>query len=519
MIRRPFAAALVLPATLLVACAPAVTTPSPEPSPPAPTTPAAQPGPPAHGTAAIAAADVSARIGYLASDALRGRSTPSPELDQAADYVAAELARFGVQPAGEGQTYFQRYPLQSPLLQPAAALLRVDTTGFAYSTDFFLVPGPVDSIARPAIYVGTARADMSVPAEVAGNIMVAALPGSLGDQATMQAWQGGLQAALLAGLGAGAAAVVLVLDPAFTVAALPMLATMTAQQESPVPLAAVTHQAAAPAFAAAGHDLDVLRATEPAAPVALSAPFVIRSATGRTPALAPNVVGVLAGSDSVLRGEYVVFSAHIDHVGVGVPDATGDSIYNGADDDASGVTAVLEVAQAFAAQPTAPKRSLLFLFVSGEEKGLLGSQHYAAHPTVPLEQVVANVNIDMIGRNHPDSVVAIGLEYTDIGATLQRVAAERAAELKLTVAPDLWPEENLFRRSDHYSFAARGVPAIFFTTGLHDDYHKPSDEPETIDNDKLARIAQLVRHLGQALADAPARPQWTAQGREVVKLK
>lgn len=496
MIRRLFAAALLLlPASL-----------------------AAQQAPPAHGTAAIAVDDVRARVGYLASDALRGRNTPSPELDLAADYVAAELARFGVQAAGENGTFFQRYPFQAPQLEPADALFRVDTAALAYSRDFFLVPGPVDSITSPAVYVGTARADMSVPAAVAGRTMVVSLPGSLGDQQAMQAWQNALQGALLAGMSAGAAAVVVALDPAFAVAALPMLATMTAQQQAPIALAGVTHQALAPALAAAGIDLDALRATEPAAPVPLAPPILIRSVAGRTPALAPNVVGVIPGSDPELRHEYIVFSAHLDHVGVGTPDASGDSIFNGADDDASGVTAVLEVAQAFAALETAPKRSLLFLFVSGEEKGLLGSKHYASQPTVPLEQLVANVNIDMIGRNHPDTVVAIGLEYTDIGTTLQRVAAERNGELKLVVAPDLWPEENLFRRSDHYSFASKGIPAIFFTTGLHEDYHKPSDEPETIDNDKLARIARLVYHLGEALADAPARPQWTQQGRELLKL-
>jgi Zn-dependent M28 family amino/carboxypeptidase len=246
---------------------------------------------------------------------------------------------------------------------------------------------------------------------------------------------------------------------------------------------------------------------------------MLRTASGRTPVTVPNVVAVLPGSDPNLRAEYVVFSAHIDHVGVGRPDASGDSIFNGADDDASGTTAVLEVAQAFAAQQQAPARSLIFLLVSGEEKGLLGSQYFAEHPTVPLGQIVANINIDMIGRNHPDTVSAIGQEYTDLGATLQQVASSHVAELKLVAAPDLWPEENLFMRSDHYSFAAKGVPAIFFTTGLHPDYHKQSDEPETIDNDKLARIARLVYLLGESVANSPARPQWTAAGKAKLKLQ
>jgi Zn-dependent M28 family amino/carboxypeptidase len=177
------------------------------------------------------------------------------------------------------------------------------------------------------------------------------------------------------------------------------------------------------------------------------------------------------------------------------------------------------VAQAFAAQQKAPARSLVFLLVSGEEKGLLGSQYFAQHPTVPIEKIIADINIDMIGRNNPDTVSAIGQEYSDLGTTVQQVATAHAGELKLVVAPDLWPEENLFVRSDHYSFAARGVPAIFFTTGLHADYHKVSDEPGTIDNDKVARISRLIYLLGEAVAKAPARPQWTEAGRAKLKLQ
>lgn len=475
---------------------------------------AAQQAPPAHGSAAISAQDVQARIAFLASDALRGRNTPSPGLDAAADYAAAEFGRFRLQAAGDNGGFIQRYEFRAAKLDAAAAAFRIGTTAGAYSRDFFMVPGPVDSIAQPALYVGTAKPGMTAPPEVAGRIMVAALPGAID-----QAWQSAIEGALLAAMSGRAAAVVVVLDSAFPAPMMTMLANLTAQQSAPIPLVGVTHQAVAPAFTAAGLDLAQLRASEPAAPVAITAPVLVRSASGRAPSSVPNVVAVLPGSDPVLKHEYVVFSAHIDHVGVGAPDATGDSIYNGADDDASGTTAVLEVAQAFAARGTAPKRSLVFLLVSGEEKGLLGSQHFAEHPTVPLEKVVANINFDMIGRNHPDTVVAIGMEYTGLGEVVQQVASRQREDLRLVVAPDLWPEENLFMRSDHYSFAAKGIPAIFFTTGLHGDYHKPSDEPETIDSDKLARISRLVYHLGEAVADAPEKPQWTEQGKAVLKLK
>ena len=171
----------------------------------------------------------------------------------------------------------------------------------------------------------------------------------------------------------------------------------------------------------------------------------------------------------------------------------------------------LEIAEAFASLDRRPARSVMFVLVSGEEKGLLGSQYFVENPPVPVGQMVANINLDMIGRNAPDTVVAIGLDYSSLGPALRDIAG-RHPELGLTIAPDLWPEERLFFRSDHFSFAAREVPAIFLTTGLHDDYHRPSDEPETIDDDKAMRIARLLFRYAHELAGAPQRPQWTTEG-------
>ncbi|MHB1168809.1 MAG: M28 family metallopeptidase [Longimicrobiales bacterium] len=225
----------------------------------------------------------------------------------------------------------------------------------------------------------------------------------------------------------------------------------------------------------------------------------------------PNVVAILPGSDPVLRDTYIVLSAHFDHVGVGTPDASGDSIYNGADDDASGTSGMLEVAEAFASLPVAPRRSLVFLAVSGEEKGLLGSRWYSDHPTVPIEQIVANVNLDMIGRNAPDSIVVIGQEFSSLGPLIQQIAEDRP-ELGLTVAEDIWPEQNFFFRSDHFNFARKEIPALFFFAGVHEDYHQPSDHVEKIDADKAARIARLVYWLTSAVANDPQAPEWTDEG-------
>jgi hypothetical protein len=245
-----------------------------------------------------------------------------------------------------------------------------------------------------------------------------------------------------------------------------------------------------------------------------SAELVIKQATMGT-TMAPNTIGVLEGSDPALRNEYLVYSAHMDHIGI-QPGAT-DSISNGADDDASGTAGVIELAQAFAERGVRPRRSILFITVSGEEKGLWGSSYFAEHPTVPLKDIVANLNIDMIGRNWKDTVVAIGMEHSDLGAALERVGAAHP-ELRMKPINDLWPEEGLYFRSDHYNFARKGVPILFFTSGLHEDYHKVSDSPEKIDSEKEARLLRLLFFLGQDIGNSPARPQWNPDSyREIVE--
>jgi Zn-dependent M28 family amino/carboxypeptidase len=145
--------------------------------------------------------------------------------------------------------------------------------------------------------------------------------------------------------------------------------------------------------------------------------------------------------------------------------------------------------------------------VSGEEKGLWGSGYFAAHPPVPVEQMVANFNADMVGRNWSDTIVVIGKEHSDLGETMNRVNAQHP-ELNMTAIDDLWPEENFYSRSDHINFARRGVPILFFFNGTHEDYHQPGDEVEKIDGDKTARIVRLMFYLGLEVANAPDRPKW-----------
>src|SRR6266550_662705 len=182
-----------------------------------------------------------------------------------------------------------------------------------------------------------------------------------------------------------------------------------------------------------------------------------------------------------------VFAVRTATAGEGCTPRGADSICNGADDDGSGTVAVIELAEAFASARERPKRSLVFMTVSGEERGLWGSAYFADHPTVPLADVIADLNIDMVGRNSKDTVAVIGREHSNLGATLDSVAAAHR-ELNIKPVGDLWPQEGLFFRSDHYNFAKKGVPILFFTTGLHPDYHQVTDSPEKINAEKEARF-------------------------------
>jgi Zn-dependent M28 family amino/carboxypeptidase len=274
------------------------------------------------------------------------------------------------------------------------------------------------------------------------------------------------------------------------------------------------HQGALRFFRMAGMDgAEQLRADRADRPVPLPGVTVRVAApvVALDQAEPPNVVGVLPGSDPLLRDTYVVLTAHMDHVGIGPPDASGDSIYNGADDNASGTAALMAIAAAFASLPQPPARSVLFLAVSGEEKGLLGSRWFADHPTVPIDAMVANLNMDMIGRNAPDSIVVIGQEYSSLGPLVRRVARANP-RLGLTVSSDPWPEQRFFFRSDHFSFAAKEIPAIFFFAGTHADYHRPSDTVEKIDADKVARVARLAFLVALDVAQRHDPPAWDPDG-------
>jgi len=252
-----------------------------------------------------------------------------------------------------------------------------------------------------------------------------------------------------------------------------------------------------------------------------------------------NVIGIVEGSDPVLKNEYVVMSAHLDHTGLaGAPSEAGDAINNGADDDGSGSSALMAIARVYAqgaARGIRPKRTMIFLWVAGEEKGLWGSQYFNQFPPVDITKIVANLNMDMIGRSkmpgyvdpasyklaEPGEVFVVGpnISSDELGKVVDGVAA-KFGKLKLnhfydTVAPDathdnLGPQPNgqrIFYRSDHYNFAKMGIPIVFYTTGLHSDYHRVTDSPEKLDYQWMQTIAKNVAAVGWTLANSATRPK------------
>lgn len=230
-----------------------------------------------------------------------------------------------------------------------------------------------------------------------------------------------------------------------------------------------------------------------------------------------NVVAFLEGSDPKLKNEVVVLSSHYDHVGITAPDSTGDTINNGADDDGSGTVGVLNAAQAMMAAKKAgvgPRRSVLFLHVAGEEKGLLGSRYYSDHPIFPIENTVANINVDMIGRvdefhlENKDFVYIIGGELISSGLnTMIKEANERTVNIRLSDRfNDLNDPNQFYRRSDHWNFGRLGVPFVFFFNGVHEDYHRPSDEIEKIEWGPFTKRAKLLFASTVEIANADERP-------------
>ena len=454
-------------------------------------------------------------IMFLASDELAGRDTPSPGLEAAASYLVDFLEQAGLEPAGEDGTFIQRFPYTRTAMVTASRQVNYRVAGstreLQYARDYYVIPGQSSAANAEVLFGGAAgRPSPSVTQQARGKVVLFTTVGN----PVIETGEDLLSAFQAAAQGR-AAAVVLLLDGTQVADSIMEMARglQGAGLATPLPIMGLSAEAGAILFEEAGLNLETLRESPPQNAVPLdgitmnlSAPFEV---SNHTP---PNVVGMVRGSDPELRNEYIVYSAHFDHVGVGIPNESGDTVYNGADDNASGTAVLLETAAAFAALDAPLARSVIFLAVSGEEKGLLGSKYFSENPTVPIEGIVLNINMDMVGRNHPDTVIGIGRQYTNLGLLTDRVLREHP-DLGFILIEDPKPEEQGFFRSDHFHFVNKDIPAIFFSAGFdHEDYHKPSDEVTLIDMDKAARVGRMVFHLGMLVAGGTVDPEWTEDG-------
>jgi hypothetical protein len=458
--------------------------------------------------------DIRRRIGVIADDSMKGRDTPSPELEKVAAYIAGEYRRFGLKPSGDSGRFLQRYSLDRVQIVAESSIAFVhggEDATLTYGQDFVFAGNLFDSgDYAGALVLLSGPLGGALPADtgtLAGKMLIVTTPPrNRVERDRLLAWK--------------PAGVVLLSSAPDSIWARivsnntrPQLRDPTRSVGGPVVIG-IRAASLQPLVTKLGGDLTAGATTFSAKPLGDAQLHIHARIQPVERNSAPNVVAVLEGSDPQLKNQYVVFSAHMDHIGVAGSNGSGscrakgaDSICNGADDDGSGTAAVVELAQAFTQLATRPKRSLVFLNVSGEEKGLWGSAYFSEHPTVPLSDVVADLNIDMIGRNWKDTIVAIGKEHSDLGATLNRVAAAHP-ELNMHAIDDIWPQENFYFRSDHFNFARKGVPILFFFSGTHADYHQPGDSPDKIDAEKESRIVRLVFYLGLDVANAAQRPQW-----------
>ena len=491
-----------------------------------------------------------AHIQYLASDELQGRNTGSEGYRKAAEYVATEFERFGLRPAGTSD-YQQPVGFETITLVPdqsSLALVRggkterlslgqdaslstrdakgVDITAPMVFVGYGLVIPEVhyndlagtDLHGKVAVYVNAAG-----PVEAPGNVKSHYSSGAERWAALKKA--GAIGIATIANPRTatpeprnGRSAMPPPPQPAF------MLADPALRDTEGEEVAVnITRQGGEKFFAGSPHTFAEITKlamdNKPLPKFPLAATLEAKAVVKSDSVEAPNIMGMYPGSDPKLKDEYVIFSAHLDHVGVGRP-VNGDNIYNGAMDNASGIASVLEVARMFKESGARPKRSVIFLAVTAEEKGELGSRYFAAHPTVPFGQIIADINLDMFLPLYKLKVLEVqGLAESTLGDAITSAAKDENVE----VQTDREPEQNRFIRSDQYSFIREGVPSLAFKFGydygspeekirqewVKNIYHKPADDlNQKVDTASAAQFDHIIYDLILRVANDPARPQW-----------
>lgn len=506
--------------------------------------------PPRPTSGPISVPDLMTRLYRVADDSMGGRPTGSEGHVKVTQYIADELRRLGLEPAGRNGSYFQDLPMSFRGFA-AGSSASVGDRRFTMGTDFAPMlarGGQPRAVNRAEIVVGGVHGDTNtwISADDARGKIVVLRPNDRFVQLD--------QRFLAVGASSRFAAAAAVVVPAWEQLAAP--ARVQLSQPSLALGLELSGPQLPPSVIASREMVEALMA-QAGDQATLSLQYQVRAAPAR------NVVAVLRGSDPALRSQYVALGAHTDHdpllargldhdslrafnqardriaretgtrrptpaqlAGVRVNmdslralrPARSDSVKNGADDDGSGTVTLLEIAEAFAASESKPKRSLLFVWHVAEEIGLLGAELYSREPTVPMDSIVAQLNLDMVGRGSAEDIAGGGPRYLqlvgsrrlsrELGDLVEAVNARQAMPFRFDYAFDAdGHPENIYCRSDHAMYARYGVPVTFFHTGLHPDYHQVTDEPQYIDYEKMHRVASLVFDVAKEVANGATRPR------------
>lgn len=466
--------------------------------------------------AAIRQSDLERDLHAMASGAMRGREGGTIDELRASFWVAEMYEKIGLAPMGSEGTYFQWFNMTRTRVSTSASRITIGGSSLVPFRDIVPLGVVPSEVSGAVLWLENAQdSTIDVRGRIVATRVVAPDPASIRPTSYpasvryVDAAVGGMMRALAR---RGAAAILLVAD-AKSDASFDDFATMRVRGSYDVDDAAPRFAgqprrvAPVPALGEGATPAYLVRAAM-AAPLMRSpdATFSVRLERFEAPSV--NVIAVLRGSDPALRDEYVMFSSHQDANGVRFV-VDGDSVWAGADDNGSVSVAQFAAARAFVRQR--PRRSILFIHHGSEERGLLGSRYHAAHPVVPLSQIVAVLNGDMIGRNHPDSASLLGAQPPHRNSTELVTMALRANALtgKFTL-DSLWDRpthpEGWYFRSDHVPYARLGIPSLMYSTNLHDDYHTTRDTPERIDYAKLTRMTQWMYLTGWFAANAPKRP-------------
>jgi Zn-dependent M28 family amino/carboxypeptidase len=501
------------------------------------------------GVDTITAAQMKDYLSFIASDVMEGRDTPSRGLDTVAQFLAMNLARWGLKPTGDDGTFFQKIALSRDLVDKTETRVQLNGQTLMFGDDYIPLSRNVD-VSAPLVFAGNGwfvkskNLDSYKGVDARGKIAIIFGP--------LDGYPRGISNADLTGTRGedwmnageyahkvGVAGIVVVPDFQYLAnwdrirTRLTERGTTTVTKFQSQGVAQIPGIIAAPRLTNSlfqGEKQNATALFESAYGGQLPEPFELNaekklSITVRVKsdtAATQNVVAVFEGSDPVLKDEYVALGAHYDHIGIGIP-VNGDAINNGADDDGSGTTALLAMAEALAKASTRPKRSVLFVWHAGEEKGLWGSRYFTEYPTIPLEKIVAQINIDMIGRSKkdgdtnprnkelsgPNEVYVIGSKMmsTELGDLTEAVNKQY---LNITYDyryDDPNDPNRFFFRSDHFNYARKGIPIVFFFDGEHEDYHRPGDSPDKIDYQKMEKITRTVYMTLWEVANRPTRPK------------